>query len=122
MTSGTSDCDGTFDIVHAHQVLQHVSDPVGAMAAMAELAEPGGVLAARDSDYSGFIWSPSDANLDRWRDIYLAVSRHNGAEPDAGRWLKGWARAGRMVRCDLRDVNVDILGCGRANVVVGTLG
>ena len=84
---------GSFDIVHAHQVLQHVSDPVGAMAAMAELARPGGVLAARDSDYSGFIWSPSDPYLDRWRDVYLAVSRRNGAEPDAGRWLKGWARA-----------------------------
>jgi ubiquinone/menaquinone biosynthesis C-methylase UbiE len=84
---------GSFDVVHAHQVLQHVSDPVGAMAAMAQLARPGGIVAARDSDYSGFIWSPADADLDRWRDIYLAVSRRNGAEPDAGRWLQGWARA-----------------------------
>lgn len=84
---------GSFDVVHAHQVLQHLSDPVGAMAAMAQLARPGGIVAARDGDYSGFVWSPADESLDRWRDIYLAVCRRNGAEPNAGRWMLRWARA-----------------------------
>ncbi|MDQ6696007.1 MAG: methyltransferase domain-containing protein [Actinomycetota bacterium] len=83
----------SFDVVHAHQVLQHLSDPVGALEAMARLARPGGIVAARDADYSGFVWSPADQSLDRWRDIYLAVCRRNGAEPDAGRWLLRWARA-----------------------------
>ncbi len=31
---------GTFDVVHAHQVLQHLRDPVGALAAMAALVRP----------------------------------------------------------------------------------
>ena len=84
---------GSFDVVHAHQVLQHLRDPVGALAAMADLARPGGIVAARESDYSGFIWAPANAGLDRWRDVYLAVARRNGAEPDAGRWLRRWARA-----------------------------
>lgn len=91
---------GSFDVVHAHQVLQHVSDPVGALTAMAVLARPdGGIVAARDSDYSAFVWSPADKMLDRWREVYLAVARRNHAEPDAGRWLLQWAR-----QAGLRDI------------------
>jgi ubiquinone/menaquinone biosynthesis C-methylase UbiE len=40
----------TFDIVHAHQVLQHVPDPVGALREMKRVCKPGGVVAARDGD------------------------------------------------------------------------
>ena len=81
----------SFDVVHAHQVLQHLSDPVGALAAMARLARPGGVVAARDSDYTSFFWTPADVRLDRWREIYVAVSDRNGFHADAGRWLLRWA-------------------------------
>jgi SAM-dependent methyltransferase len=81
----------SFDVVHAHQVLQHLRDPVGALAAMAGLARPGGIVAARDVDYPSMVWTPADSRLDRWRDIYLAVSDRNGAAADAGRWLLRWA-------------------------------
>lgn len=84
---------GTFDVVHAHQVLQHLRDPVGAMTAMARLVRPGGIVAVRDSDYGAFIWSPAHEGLERWREVYSAVARHNGAEPDAGRFLLAWAHA-----------------------------
>jgi len=83
----------SFDVVHAHQVLQHLSDPVGALAFMRELATAGGIVAARDSDYSAFSWWPAEPRLDRWLRVYLAVARNNGAEPNAGRWLLHWARA-----------------------------
>ncbi len=83
----------SFDVVHAHQVLQHLADPVGALTDMAGLTKPGGIVAVRDSDYGTFMWSPADPALERWRQIYSAVARHNGAEPDAGRWLLSWARA-----------------------------
>lgn len=86
---------GSFDVVHAHQVLQHLRDPIGALSTMATLARPGGVVAARDGDYSAFTWSPGEPALERWLSIYLAVARRNGAEPNAGRWLLEWAhRAG----------------------------
>jgi SAM-dependent methyltransferase len=81
----------SFDVVHAHQVLQHLRDPVGALAAMGRLARPGGIVAARDSDYLAFLWTPADPRLDRWREIYMAVSDRNGARGDAGRWLLRWA-------------------------------
>jgi 2-polyprenyl-3-methyl-5-hydroxy-6-metoxy-1,4-benzoquinol methylase len=85
--------DGSFDIVHAHQVLQHLSDPVGALTEMARVCRPGGVVAARDGDYAGFTWYPADPWLDLWLDVYSRVARHNGGEPDGGRRLKAWAMA-----------------------------
>lgn len=87
--------DGSVDVVHAHQVLQHLSDPVAALVEMRRVCTPDGVVAARDSDYGAFTWAPADEQLNRWLEVYRAVARSNGAEPDAGRYLKGWAlRAG----------------------------
>jgi SAM-dependent methyltransferase len=85
--------DGTFDVVHAHQVLQHLSDPAGALAEMRRVCRPGGLVAARDSDYGGMIWFPEDPELAEWRALYQQVARVLGGEPDAGRRLLSWAQA-----------------------------
>ncbi len=84
--------DESFDVVHAHQLLQHLTDPVAALVEMRRVLRPGGVLAVRDSDYGGFVWAPSDPLLDRWMQLYHDVCRHNGADADAGRSLLGWAQ------------------------------
>ena len=85
--------EGSFDVVHAHQVLQHLVDPVSALRALRRVARPGGTVAVRDSDYASFSWAPLDPVLGRWLETYRAVARRNRAEPDAGRFLKAWARA-----------------------------
>ncbi len=86
------DDDGTYDVVHAHQVLQHLTDPVAALREMVRVTRPGGVVAVRDSDYGAFTWSPAGPGMDRWLDRYRQVARGLGAEPDAGRRLLGWCR------------------------------
>lgn len=86
----------SFDVVHAHQVLQHLEDPVGALRAMAKLARPGGIVAARDADYSAMTWAPADDRLDRWLAVILEVTRRNGGEGNAGRYLLGWAQQAQM--------------------------
>lgn len=84
--------DDAFDVVHAHQVLQHVADPVRALREMRRVCAPGGVVAVRDADYAGFIWYPQLPALDLWRDLYRRVARANCGEPDAGRRLLSWAQ------------------------------
>jgi ubiquinone/menaquinone biosynthesis C-methylase UbiE len=91
--------DDSFDVVHAHQVLQHLTDPVAALREMARVCRPGGIIAVRDVDYGVVTWFPPDERLDTWLDLYHRVARHNRAEPDAGRRLLSWAH-----RAGLRDV------------------
>ncbi|SFL75934.1 class I SAM-dependent methyltransferase [Geodermatophilus ruber] len=91
--------DDCFDVVHAHQVLQHLTDPVAALREMARVCRPGGVIAVRDVDYGAISWFPADEGLDRWLELYYRVARSNRGEPDAGRWLLSWAHA-----AGLRDV------------------
>jgi ubiquinone/menaquinone biosynthesis C-methylase UbiE len=85
--------DDSFDVVHAHQVLQHLTDPVRALREMRRVLAPGGHLAVRDSDYGGFVWSPDEPRLDRWNELYHQVTARNSADADAGRHLAGWVRA-----------------------------
>jgi SAM-dependent methyltransferase len=84
--------DDTFDVVHAHQVLQHLGDPVRALREMARVARPGGLVAVRDGDYGAMTWYPELPILGEWRTLYQRVARGNGGEPDAGRRLHVWAR------------------------------
>ncbi|MDA8296612.1 MAG: methyltransferase domain-containing protein [Actinomycetota bacterium] len=93
--------DGSFDVVHAHQVLQHLSDPVAALGEMARVTASGGWLAVRESDYPGMHWYPHDPLLERWLELYLALARANHAEPAAGRHLLAWAHAAGLAEVEV---------------------
>lgn len=86
------DAEG-FDVVHVHQVLQHLADPVAALRRLGELSRPGGLIAVREADYHGMFWHPDSDGLKAWMRLYQQAARANGGEPDAGRYLLGWARA-----------------------------
>lgn len=93
--------DDSFDVVHAHQVLQHLTDPVAALREMARVCRPAGTVAARDADYAAMAWYPRLSGLDRWAQLYQRVARSNDAEPDAGRHLRSWAE-----QAGLRDLRL----------------
>ena len=71
----------TFDVVHAHQVLQHLPDPVGALREMKRVCKPGGLVAARDGDYDAFRWYPDEPAIDRWLALYRKIARATRASP-----------------------------------------
>lgn len=85
--------DASFDVVHAHQLLQHLSDPISALREMRRVCAPGGVVAVRDADYATISWYPPSPALTRWLELYREVARSNGGEPDAGRRLLSWSYA-----------------------------
>ena len=85
--------DQSFDVVHAHQVLQHLADPVRALKEMRRVCRPDGVVAVRDADYRAMSWYPSDPALDLWLELSEEIARKNHGEPDAGRHLLNWVHS-----------------------------
>lgn len=83
--------DDSFDVVHAHQVLQHLARPLDALAELKRVCRPDGVIGVRDADYAAMRWYPDDPGLDAWRSLYRRLAQENGHEPDAGRVIMAWA-------------------------------
>jgi SAM-dependent methyltransferase len=90
---GVPCADRSVSVAYAHQVLQHLADPVRALAEAHRVLADGGYVAVRDADYGTMTHHPHDPLLERWREVYCAVARANGGEPDAGRRLVGWVSA-----------------------------
>ncbi len=84
--------DAAFDVVHAHQVLQHLARPLDALREARRVLRPGGIVAVRDVDYGGILWSPASAELERWRALNEAICAWNGGDGHAGRQLTRWVR------------------------------
>ncbi|THG36414.1 methyltransferase domain-containing protein [Glaciibacter flavus] len=93
--------DESFDIVHAHQLLQHVARPVDVLKEAFRVLKTDGLMAARDVDYGGVAWYPRLPGLDEWMTVYRAVHVWNGGDPDAGRSLKAWAHAAGFSNVDV---------------------
>lgn len=85
--------DVSFDVVHVHQVLQHLTDPVRALREVRRVTRLGGFVALRESDYGAFTWYPPSDGLEDWRHLYLEVTTAHRAQADAGRRVLSWALA-----------------------------
>lgn len=75
--------DESFDIVHSHQVLLHLSDPVGALREMRRLVKAGGIVAARDN--AANVPVPTNAVIAKQNEIYERAARDKGTHADGGR-------------------------------------
>ena len=92
----------SFDVAYAHQLLQHLANPVAALTEMRRVVRPGGLLAVRDADYSSMLGQPALPGIDRWRSVYRETARRNGAEPDAGRHLVRWLQSAGVALEDIQ--------------------
>ncbi|GJF00390.1 S-adenosyl-L-methionine-dependent methyltransferase [Phanerochaete sordida] len=84
--------DGTFDVVHSHQVIQYVDDPVHFLGELRRVAKPGGFVAVRTWDLGLFAFHPKVARLDESVEVMVRTFQATGREPYAGRNLHVWAR------------------------------
>ncbi|KAL2818667.1 S-adenosyl-L-methionine-dependent methyltransferase [Aspergillus granulosus] len=82
--------DNTFDVVHVHQVLQHIADPVLGLREMRRVVKPGGIVAARESD--SFSWFPQNTGIENWLKVTSRVAKAKGGNPHPGRMIHVWAR------------------------------
>ena len=89
--------DGSFDVVYAHQVMQHLADPVRALREARRVLRPGGLVAVRDSDYQTMVHAPVEPAIQYWLRLYHEVVAANGGEADAGRFLPRWVHAAGFV-------------------------
>lgn len=93
--------DDSFDLVHAHQVVQYQKDQVAALKEMRRVAKPGGLVAAREWDASSMTWFPLNPVLEDFKEKYVAAGREAGGEPNAGRRLVAWAVQAGFKRSDI---------------------
>lgn len=81
--------DNTFDIVHVHQVLQHIADPVKALCEMRRVVKHGGIVAARES--ASMIWYPENPEINNWLEMTQQMGKAKGGNPHPGRYIHVWA-------------------------------
>jgi SAM-dependent methyltransferase len=67
----------SFDVVIAHTVLSHVTDPVTVLGEMRRVLSPGGVIVIFDGDYGSLTYASDDLALGRSMDEALAVTTFN---------------------------------------------
>ncbi|PGH12514.1 hypothetical protein AJ79_04258 [Helicocarpus griseus UAMH5409] len=92
--------DDTFDIVHVHQVLQHIADPVQALREMRRVAKPGGIVAARES--ASMTWYPENRGIEQWLDVTTRMGAAKGGNPHPGRMIHVWAEKAGFYRSKIK--------------------
>ncbi|EIN11735.1 ubiE/COQ5 methyltransferase [Punctularia strigosozonata HHB-11173 SS5] len=92
--------DDSFDIVHAHQVLQHIRDPVQALREMKRVTRPGGLVAVRES--ARFFWYPLVPAFGEWKNLYDRIAKARGGNPDPGNQVHVWAREAGFDRSSIK--------------------
>jgi 2-polyprenyl-3-methyl-5-hydroxy-6-metoxy-1,4-benzoquinol methylase len=76
--------DEPFDAVYARFVLSHLADPSSVVDALRRRLLPGGVLVVEDTDFAGYFVYPPSESFDRFIELYRAVVRGRGGDPDIG--------------------------------------
>jgi hypothetical protein len=72
--------------------MQHLRHPVDALRQLRGLLAPCGVLGVRVVDWGSAIFYPESEGMRRYLALQFDLARRNGAEPNAGRYLRRWLR------------------------------
>ncbi|HET9793229.1 MAG TPA: methyltransferase domain-containing protein [Thermoanaerobaculia bacterium] len=78
---------GTFDLVHARFVLEHVADPLAVVRQMTRAVRPGGRIVLEDDDHSMMRLWPTPEGFSAVWSAYMASYEKIGGDPIVGRRL-----------------------------------
>jgi len=93
---------GTFDLVHARFLLEHLTEPARAVRAMARAVRPGGRVVLVDDDHDTLrLWPAAPAFEALWR-AYCGEYERRGMDPWIGRRLSGLALDAGLEPCAAR--------------------
>lgn len=101
--------EGAFDVVHAHQVLCHLAEPVRAVREMVRVCRGGGqggggnggLVALRESDMHSWCAWPETEGLRKFHRLMVATLVANGGEDKGGRKLLSWVLEAGVDREDV---------------------
>jgi len=79
-----ADAASEFDVVYARFLLTHLSDPASAVSAFFRHLRPGRHVAVEDIDFDGSFAYPASQAFARYRELYCAVVRARGGDPNIG--------------------------------------
>ena len=84
---------GAFDFAFSRLVLRHVSEPATALAEVARVLRPGGVVMIEDCDDGSIVLDPEPPNFQTVLQARHAALRRRGADPFLARHLPALLRA-----------------------------
>jgi SAM-dependent methyltransferase len=96
----TADCyalpfsESSFDRVFSHALVEHLTNPLGAVKSLYRVLKPGGVIGMCSPDWGGFVLAPPSAKLNEAIDAYKNLQIGNGGDVEAGRKLGELLKAG----------------------------
>lgn len=76
--------DGSFDAVFVNAVLCHVSDPRAVLGEMKRVLKPGGLLAARDTDFRKRLVGPEEPLVSQFYELVAGIMSRVGGDPHIG--------------------------------------
>lgn len=79
--------DAQFDHVFVCFVLEHLADPVGALAALRRVLKPGGTLTAIEGDHGSTFFHPDNGYARRTVECLVELQRRGGGDALIGRRL-----------------------------------
>lgn len=80
----TQDAGLEFDLIYARFLLTHLHDPSHVVSVFYRHVRPGGLTIVEDIDFSGSFTYPASMAYRRYHELYCAVVRGRGGDPDIG--------------------------------------
>lgn len=93
--------DDSFDAVFSHALLEHLNDPLLALAEMRRVLKPDGIVGVRTRDWDGTLLAPEDPLLRRSIELWERLSAFNGGSPRVDKHLRGLLHSAGYAHADV---------------------